>query len=134
MKKTTIEIKEKTTGRVVRVEGDLYAGMRACINRNTNLKNSRMGGEWAVNFEMHIGPSEYKSYLKKAGELEKPQPAVIPQPEITYKTIRTATLTTGEVVEVGSNDPYLSHWAEINGERKFPVNDRSFFPHIVSFQ
>ena len=56
----TIEIKEKVTGKTIRVEGDMVAGMRACVARNKALRASKMGGEWALAMDFHLDPSEYE--------------------------------------------------------------------------
>jgi hypothetical protein len=59
-KMQTIEIKEKATGRIVRVEGDMVSGMRACVTRNKALRASNMGGEWSLVMDFHLSPDEYE--------------------------------------------------------------------------
>ena len=56
----TIEIREKITGKTLRIEGDMVDGMRACVARNKALRASNMGGEWSLAMDFHLAPEEYE--------------------------------------------------------------------------
>jgi hypothetical protein len=64
VKTSTIEIREKITGKIVKVEGDMVAGMRACVARNKALRSSNMGGEWALAMDFHLAPDEYQKAIE----------------------------------------------------------------------
>ena len=63
MKTQTIEIREKITGKIIKVEGDIIAGMRACVARNKALRSSNMGGEWSLAMDFHLAPWEYEKAI-----------------------------------------------------------------------
>jgi hypothetical protein len=64
MKTQTIEIREKITGKTINIEGDMIAGMRACVARNRALRASNMGGEWALSMAFHLSPDEYEKAIE----------------------------------------------------------------------
>jgi hypothetical protein len=58
-----MEIIEKITGRIVKIQGGFPEAMRACISRNKKLRQSRIGGEWSLNISFHLSPHEYEEAL-----------------------------------------------------------------------
>jgi hypothetical protein len=128
----TTPIIETVTGRTVQIGGDLSDAIRACVARNATLRQAGIGGEWEVGIECHLHPSEYEAFLSALPARDVPALEEGEEP-IEYNTVRSAKLSNGEVVEVGTCDPYKHHWRRTDGTGSTLSVGGASFPRIEEF-
>ena len=124
----TTNIREKTTGKTVPIEGDLMQAMKACVLRNRALRREGMGGKWQVEIGVpfHLSPKEY---VEAVGEPSTWEQAPVQAAPRFYGKKAEIKLSDGTHSVAYTSDPYDHDWV-IVGRGVYKYGSATCQPYI----